>query len=228
LSSGERIAELAAELAHAATPIAALRKVTELRRELDVYERQQVGCALAEGSSFAAIARHLGVTRQAVHRRFRDAASSESPLGTAPGVARILRHAREEATAVGADGLGSEHILLATLRAVELPASAVLRDAGVTLERARTHVEAVSPRAGLFRREERSRDLRALLARPAAEARKRGSRRIEVEHLLLAALEDEASAAVRAIRALGVDADEIRRELGARLESPRPHPDGRA
>src|ERR1700742_1978187 len=106
--SGERITELANELAQAATPVVALRRLTELRQELDAFERREVARALKSGSSFAAIARHLGVTRQAVHRRFRDAAEGELPLGTAPEVGRVLRYAREEASAVGAVELRGE------------------------------------------------------------------------------------------------------------------------
>jgi DNA invertase Pin-like site-specific DNA recombinase len=72
-----KLAQLAAELAEAPTPRAALRRTGELRRELDAFERRQIAQALADGASFAAIARDLGVSRQAVHRRFRDLAAAE-------------------------------------------------------------------------------------------------------------------------------------------------------
>src|SRR4051794_16993387 len=48
-----------------------LRALTALRHELDALEHQQVARALAEGRSFSAIARPLGITRQAAHRRYR-------------------------------------------------------------------------------------------------------------------------------------------------------------
>jgi hypothetical protein len=61
MDTGQRLAELAAEAADAPTPRAALRQLAGLRRELDAFERRQVARALADGASFAAIARYLGV-----------------------------------------------------------------------------------------------------------------------------------------------------------------------
>src|SRR3954454_15843638 len=71
---GERLARLATEAAGASSPGAALRRVRALRRELDDFEREQVARALADGASFAAVGRDLGLSRQAVHRRFRGVA----------------------------------------------------------------------------------------------------------------------------------------------------------
>jgi ATP-dependent Clp protease ATP-binding subunit ClpA len=194
-----------------------LRKLKDLRRELDAFERRQVAHALSEGASFAAVARDLGLSRQAVHRRFRDLASAEMPLQTAPEVRRVLQYAREEAAALGADMLGSEFLVLAVLRSSELPAAALLRSFGATLMRARAQVEAASPRAKLFRREFDAGDLRLLLAGPAREARERGHGRIEVEDLLMGATGDPSSGASRTLRAIGVDVDALREGLRNRL-----------
>ena len=215
--SGQRLAELAAEAADAPTARAALRRLDDLRSELDAFERRQVGRALADGASFAAIGRDLGLTRQAVHRRFRDLASGARPLLAAPDVRRILRYAREEATALGADEVRGEHVVVAVLRAGRHPTSALLAEAGVTLERARAQVEAASPRVKMFRREPDPAGLYRLLDAPARRARARGGRRIEVEDLLLGALDDPTGGASRTLRALGVDRGEIRRRLAASL-----------
>ena len=209
---GTHLAELAAEVAGAPTPRAALRRLGELRSEIEAFERRQVARALADGASFAAIARDLGLSRQAVHRRFRSIAAEESPLETAADVRRVLQYAREAATALGGGEVGSEHIVLAILRA-DLPATALLREAGVTLERARTHVDGTSQRGKLFRREPDPTDLLTFLEIPAREARARGGRRIEVEDVLRGALEDPAGGAARLLRALGADPDEIRERL---------------
>ena len=208
------------EAANAATPGAALRKLSELRRELEAFERRQVAQALADGASFAAIARDLGLSRQAVHRRFRDLAGAELPLQTAPEVRRVLQYAREEAATLGADLLGSEYLVLAVLRASELPAAVLLRSAGATLMRARAQVEGASSRAKLFRREFDASDLRLLLAEPAREARERGHGRIEVEDLLIGATNDPSSGASRTLRAIGVDVDALREGLWTLLASP--------
>jgi AraC-like DNA-binding protein len=213
------MAQLAVEAADTASPGDALRKLSELRREMETFERLQVAQALAEGTNFATIARDLGVSRQAAHRRFRDLVGDEPPLLSTEDARRVLRYAREEAAATGSAAPGSEHVVLAVLRAAELPASSVLRNAGATLARARTHVEGASSRAPLFRRTPPESELRELLAAPAREARKRGDRRIEVEHLLLGALADDTTAASRTLIALGVGPEAVRDALSALLES---------
>ena len=182
-----------------------------------MFERRQVAHALAEGASFAAVARDLGLSRQAVHRRFRDLAGAEAPLQTAPEVRRVLQNAREEAGMLGAEMLGTEYLVLAILRNPELPAAVLLRAAGATLMRARAQVEGALPRAKLFRREFDAGDLRLLLADPAREARRRGHGRIEVEDLLIGATNDPMSGASRTLRAIGVDVDVLREGLRMRL-----------
>jgi len=219
VTTSQRIAQRFTEILEARTPIAALRAVTALRRELDAFERQQVARALAEGATFASIARELGISRQAVHRRFRNLSPADARLVTSPDTRRVLLYARDEAIALGADTPASEHVLLATLRISELPAAAVLRAAGATLGRVRAQVEGVSTGARLFRRDPPADDFRALLKAPARHARERGSARIEVEDLLLGILDDERGGAARTLRALRIDPHAVGDALLASLES---------
>jgi DNA-binding Lrp family transcriptional regulator len=219
MEGSTKLAQLAAEVAGAPTPRAALRRLGELRRELDDFERRQVAQALAEGTPYAAIARDLGLSRQAVHRRFRDLAPAEPGLLTAPDVGRIFQSAREEAAALGAGVVESEHIVLAVLRADDLPAAGLLRSAGLTLQRARTQVEAASPRAKLFRRAPEAGDLLKFLETAVREVRARGGRGVEVEDVLRGALEDADGGAARTLRALGADPEQVRDGLAARLSS---------
>jgi ATP-dependent Clp protease ATP-binding subunit ClpC len=219
LSPGQHLAQLAAEAADAPTPRAALRKVTELRRELDAFERRQVAHALADGASYASIGRDLGLSRQAVHRRFRSVLGDDVPLRASPDVRRILRYARDEAAALQAGELASEHVVLGVLRAADVPAAGVLQGAGVTLERARTQIGGTTARGRLFRREAERDDPRRLLAAAARDAGTRGDRQIEPEHLLLSALEEPAGGASRTLRALGVDPAALREVLVARLSA---------
>jgi ATP-dependent Clp protease ATP-binding subunit ClpC len=144
---------------------------------------------------------------------------SDSALGLSGNARRVLLYAREEALAAGAATLTGAHILAGTLRATEVPAAAVLRAAGATLERTRTQIAASVPRSPLFRRDTSRDDLRALLQAPAGYARERGEDCIEVEHLLLGVLEDDAGAAAHTLRALGVDVESVRDALTAGLES---------
>src|SRR4051812_18552959 len=92
----------------APTPTASLRALSALREQLDQLERAQVARALAEGQTFTSIARPLGISRQAAHRRYRDLA----PTLSAEARAALLR-AREEAARHGSHSIDGEHLLLA-------------------------------------------------------------------------------------------------------------------
>jgi transposase-like protein len=218
LTGGRELARLAAEAAGAPTPGAALRKLRALRQAVDEFERAQVARALTEGASFASVGRDLGLSRQAIHRRYRDLATpanSEPPaLLPTPDVRLALRCARDEAAALGAP-IGSEHVLLGLLRATRLRA---LDDAGVTLAKARAQVEAMSPRSPFFRHVHGQDDLRAVLAGPAREAHAHGSQTISPEHLLLGVLRDPDSGASRTLRALGANPGAMCAELDALAE----------
>lgn len=211
----QRIAQIAAEAADAATPLEALRTLRELRRELEAFERQEVAQALAEGATFAGIAREIGLSRQAVHRRFRELTAEAPSVATTEDLRRVLLYARNEAAALGAESPGGEHIVLGTLNAAEIPAAGLLRAAGATLERARAQVAAASARTPLFRRESGPGDLRRLLELPARDARERGRRRLDVPDVLLALLAEDAGGAARTLRALGVDVPLVRAEMRA-------------
>lgn len=94
----------------ATEPTAALRALTALREELDALERRKVAHALAEGQPFSAIARPLGISRQAAHRRYRDLNRTRTLSSEARAV---LVRAREEATRHGSYCIDSRHLLLA-------------------------------------------------------------------------------------------------------------------
>ena len=76
----KRVCELAEEAAQAEDGMSALRTLTELRREVEALTSAHVGRALASGHSFAAVARALGITRQAAHRRFRHLAPDRTSV----------------------------------------------------------------------------------------------------------------------------------------------------
>jgi transposase-like protein len=218
VARGQRLAQLAAEAAGAPTPGAALRRVAALRRELDAFERAQVAQALSEGASFAGIARDLGLSRQAVHRRFRNL--SESRTVASADTPRVLRYAREEAAALGAEQVRSEHVLLGVLRSHDLPAAILLRAAGLSVEEMRSHLRSAPNRARLFKREDLdTEELHALLGASARRTPAGGGAGVQVEQLLLEALEDPDGGASLTLRALGVDPDAIRANLGALLEA---------
>ena len=97
----------------APTPTASLRALSALRDQLDQLERAQVARALAEGQTFTSIARPLGISRQAAHRRYRDLANGPIRPSLSPEARAALVRAREEATRQGSNSIDGEHLLLA-------------------------------------------------------------------------------------------------------------------
>ena len=223
---GDSLARLVAELEAAPDPHAALRGIAALRQALDDVERANVVRALDGGASLAAIGRDLGISRQAVHRRYGDFASGlrldQTPRPAAPAerladglvltdaARQTLRHAVSEAQTTGDAVLGGEHVLLALLR----PGTFAPLD-GVSQERARTHILAASSGSSVFARDGVRPDARGFLIAVTLEARARGSDRITPELLLLTALGEPGSAAARTLRAIGADPDAIAAALAS-------------
>ena len=226
--SGEPL-RAAAALTGASDAHAALRQVAAARLALDEIERLHVVRALDEGASLAAIGRDLGLSRQAVHRRYGELAArarpqrSGLPLRPAPAprpavglvltdAARVaLRHARVEAEATGEAEVGAEHVLLGLLRSGTVAALA-----GVPFERARARIHGASTGSGVFARDGERSGARAFLIAASREARRRGVDHITPELLLLAALADPDSAAARTLRAVGSDPVAVAARAGSR------------
>ena len=95
-----------------ADPTGGLHALTSLRAQLDELERTLVGRALREGQTFTAIAKPLGISRQAAHRRYRDLNLPAQPRLSREAREALLR-ARQEATRHGSRSIDSEHLLLA-------------------------------------------------------------------------------------------------------------------
>ncbi len=69
--------ELAARAANLSDPRAGLKAIEALRRLADTLELRQVEAALSAGLSWVDIADCLGVSRQAVHKKYRNRVSPE-------------------------------------------------------------------------------------------------------------------------------------------------------
>jgi ATP-dependent Clp protease ATP-binding subunit ClpC len=117
--------------------------------------------------------------------------------------------ATEEAAALGAPRMGSEHLLLGILRAGDAHAAAALRRAGVTLEAARIAAQPTlageePPNGGItvYARRVFHEALRAAAADP--------SHLITSSDLLRAALRDPNGGACRTLDALGVSLSALR------------------
>jgi transposase-like protein len=214
----DRLVELLEHAVRASDPEVALHALTALRRELDAFERVQAWRALDAGSSYGAVARALGITRQAAHRRYRDLAdATEPPPGAEPARLRVAPEARaavqlagEEATALGAAQMGSEHLLLGILRAGDAVAAGALRAAGVTLDGARAAATptltttAANGTGADDRASAVTRYARAVFGEAMRQAAVAPDRSIGVADLLRAALHDPEGGACRTLQALGV------------------------
>ncbi len=219
----DRLVQLLEHAVRASEPEVALHALTALRRELDAFERVQAWRALDAGSSYGAVARALGISRQAAHRRYRElAAATEPPPGGEPTRLRVTPEARaavqlagEEATALGAVQMGSEHLLLGILRAGDGQAAGALRAAGVTLDGARAaatptlaaHAEngvAADDRASAV-----TRYARVVFGDALRHAAAQPDHSIGVADLLRAALRDPNGGACRTLAALGVGPDAV-------------------
>jgi transposase-like protein len=151
-------------------PIESLATLAELRNELDELERTYVARALQAGESYADVARPLGISRQAAHRRYRDLASAPPPRPTlSPEARAALLKAREEAARHGSVSIDSTHLLLAIAGQKGVDIDAARRSFGPPT------INAPVP-SGLH---------------PALHARlTRGAGMLGLDHLVRAALED--------------------------------------
>ncbi len=179
-----RICQLADEAAVEKDPETALRHLTELRDELVAFERTRVAQALRSGSSFGDIAKVLGISRQAAHRRYRDLAPpAGKPMSLSSHARRAVQLAREEAIGAGARRLRCEHVLLGVLRSGG-PASSALEARGITPETAWESLRARDQAA-----DEEDVELRRLLTEATKIARQRHARCVDVEHIAQAAID---------------------------------------
>jgi Clp amino terminal domain, pathogenicity island component len=209
----------AAQQALGRNPGRGLDAIRRLRSELERAEESQVANALASGWSWARIGRALGVSRQAVHRKY--SGCTPSPLATsipsvAGGVKVALVLARTEASARGDALVGTEHLLLALLQQGEGRAACALRDAGAQLRMLRAAADVHAPndvcwvppsRIGMTARAAAALDRAALLAQ------QEGDQRMCDHHILKAVLANPMSGAVALLRVVGVSPEAVLREL---------------
>ena len=218
-----RLVELLEHAIRASDPEVALHALAALRRELDAFERVEAWRALEAGSSYGAVARALGISRQAAHRRYRElAAATEAPeagdeparLRVAPEARAAVQLASEEAAALGATRIGSEHLLLGILRAGDPIAAAALRAGGITLENARM---AAQPTLDDGAADDHTSQVTAYARKVFTDALRTAaadpSHVIEVTDLLKSALSDPQGGACRTLQALSVDVDALRASL---------------
>ena len=211
-------------------PDAGLRALTALRARLAELEMLHVSRAVESGLSWSDIARALGISRQGAHKRYSRRAGNEG-IPTRPRrmlvtaeARNAIKFAREEARALGAEVMGTEHVLLGILRCERSHATWALRALGARLEAARAAAEptmasCASPAGGDELRRVAWRGMsphghgRRVLERSQQEALDRGDKYIGVEHLLLAVLHDDPGGATQTLQRMDIDPGEVRSQL---------------
>lgn len=226
--SATTIEQLARDTVQIADPQTALRALTALRKELDATEPKLVQRALRAGASWSQVARALGVTKQAAHRKYRHL-FEPSPAGPSDGALvtsearQCIQFAREEANRLAQPAVGTEHILLGILRCGRGPAVKALKTLGVTLEAARGCLRTTMPGVpartpGTSASEDAvTPHARRIIDGALREAQKRGQDSIGVEDLLLALLSDSRNGAVQTLEELKAMPRQIRRQLEREL-----------
>jgi ATP-dependent Clp protease ATP-binding subunit ClpA len=226
------IEQLARDVAMSPDPENALRALSALRSELNMLEPELVGRSLRAGASWSQIARALGVTKQAAHKKHRHLVdqipagpTGEPKILVTSEARRSIQLAREEARELGQAAVGTEHILLGILRCSESHAVRALNALGVTLDGARTCLQptlvgvprlpgpAASANGGI------TPQARRILEGSLREAVKRREGYIGVEHLLLALLADSRNGATQTLEALRTSPAMIRRQLEREWET---------
>jgi ATP-dependent Clp protease ATP-binding subunit ClpC len=124
--------------------------------------------------------------------------------------------AREEALAMGAPTMGSEHLLLGIIRSRARGVAELLESGGVTLAEARRCARPTLVVEGVpAGRRGVSPYASAVFDGALRFAVERGDAFLGVEHLLLASLEDPSGGAWRTLSELGLDPEGVRVALAA-------------
>ena len=139
-----------------------------------------------------------------------------------PPAIRVVQYAKEEARRFRGNTVGTEHVLLGLIREQEGVAARVLERLGVSLGRAqneiRRQMDMIETRAPGQTMRSWSAGARRVLELALDEARELNPKLglpnfVDTEHLLLGLIRETDSTAARVLRALGVDLEQVRREV---------------
>jgi transposase-like protein len=122
----------------AASPTESLRALAALRTELAAFERAQVQQALDRGATFSDLARSLGISRQAAHRRYRrtgrpEPIPLESPRTITREASAAIEFALDEAARRGSPVVDSAHFLAGVVATAGAETAARLDRLGITV-----------------------------------------------------------------------------------------------
>ncbi|MFC1585522.1 ATP-dependent Clp protease ATP-binding subunit [Fibrobacterota bacterium] len=132
-------------------------------------------------------------------------------------VKKVMQLAREESVRLGNDYVGTEHLLLGLIREGEGVAIVVLKNLGVELEDLMKNIEkSITTSGGMMTIGQMipfTPRAKKVLEIAAQEARSMGHKYIGTEHLLLALMKDNESAAANVLGSIGVEYDRVKEEI---------------
>jgi ClpA/ClpB-like protein len=189
----------------------AARVTAELEEVADGTLTHFVDQCRRNGRSWTEISRALGVTKQAVHKRFSTAASFERFTARAKSA---LEGASAAARRLGHSYVGTEHVLLGLFAEPESIAAKALTEAGLTADSVEAAILAITPRRNAnvdsppFTPRAAS-----CLEHALSEALQLGHNYIGTEHILLGLFTDPDGFAARIMDDAGVTHDAIRARI---------------
>ena len=166
------------------------------------------------GRTWTEISSVLGVSKQAVHKRFSVAASLPNYERFTERTRAVLAQSRTEASELGHAYVGTEHLLLAFFVEPKAIATAVLAKHGLTRDAVLAAVlERVPRRTADVTETPNTPRLSKMLQEAVVEAVDLGHNYVGTEHLLLAFYRQPESLGTQVLAALGAPADAIRDDV---------------
>jgi Clp amino terminal domain, pathogenicity island component len=163
------------------------------------------------GRTWSQISTALGVTRQAVHKRFSVGAPKLERF--TPRARAVLRGAADQARTLQSGYIGTEHLLLALFEPADGPAAQVLTEAGITRADCEKRLWLHHPRQGspsTTGQLPSTPQMVEVLRSAVEEALRLGHNYIGTQDLLLALFSDPHDPAAKALTSLGASADDMR------------------
>jgi len=194
---------------------AARSLVAEVQASGDAMLGHFVDRARRAGMSWVDISDVLGVTKQAVHKRFATSVSELTLERLTPRARRALEGASERARSLGHPYVGTEHLLLGLYDEPEGVAAKTLAAAGIGPEAAEAAVVALTPQRdevpdGDLRRTPR---VNAALGNAVNVALELGHNYVGTEHILLGLYQPPTGLAAQILTRLGLGAEAARHRV---------------
>jgi hypothetical protein len=193
----------------------AARVAAEIEEVADGTLTHFVEVCRRNGRSWADISRALGVTKQAVHKRFSATFSATASFERfTPRAKGALDGATAAARRLGHSYVGTEHVLLGLFAEPESIAAKALTEAGLTAESVEAAIVAITPRGNATVESPPFTPRTAsCLEKALAAALELGHNYIGTEHILLGLFTDPDGFAARLMHDADVSHDAIRARI---------------